>query len=100
MVGYVRDVLLPKFEIQSCFVANVGEEFLVMARCECGLTFTVQSSVKMEEKERKPYRLCTSMVVYFVLTSLLFGSALAGEFCMSIVICMCVSLQYVTFFLL
>lgn len=78
MVGYVRDVLLPKFEIQSCFVANGREEFLVMARCECGLpTFTV----KMEEKERKqPYRLYTSMVVYFVLTSSLFGSVFAGEF--------------------
>lgn len=82
MVGYVRDVLLPKFEIQSCFVANGREEFLVMARCECGLpTFTVQPSVKMEEKERKqPYRLYTSMVVYFVLTSSLFGSVFAGEF--------------------
>lgn len=62
-------------------MANGREEFLVMARCECGLpTFTVPPSVKMEEKERKPYRLYTSMVVYFVLTSsLLFGSAFAGE---------------------
>lgn len=66
-------------------MANGREEFLVMARCECGLpTFTVPPSVKMEEKERKPYRLYTSMVVYFVLTSsLLFGSAFAGEFMFS-----------------
>lgn len=68
----MRDGLLPKFEFQSCFVA--GEEFLVMAR----RTFTVQPSVKMEEKERKLYG-CTYMVCYFVLTSLLFGNAFAGE---------------------